>query len=58
MKRKMLEELLAWLARSCYFNAGYKHSRDPFFKPQWPDETPYLLDVSKIGTPEWRTDDR
>jgi arylsulfatase A-like enzyme len=43
LKGELLNRLLAWLATSTYYNAGYKRTRSTSYKMRWPrEDDPYL----------------
>ena len=43
IKNEMLADLLAWMATSNYYNAGYKRQRNQHYAMRWPTQTDAYL---------------
>ena len=56
VKSEMLADLLAWMATSNYYNAGYKRQRDKQYLMRWPAQNNAYLHGRK-GQPKPRTAD-
>jgi len=49
---ELLSQLLAWLATSTYWNAGYRRERSRAYEVRWPTpEDPYLHGARSRGGP-------